>query len=146
MNLLIIGEEVDELAKTVWKANTNYTIVNMSPFLWGNDFKKFSKKHKQLIITSTSAQFLTRGVDDFINLMSQYDMLPVFIAKDKDAIERAMHTNVEEIIPHSVLFIGNEKSEKYPELVELLQDYLKGFGNGDNTIQTPREGEGITTN
>jgi hypothetical protein len=148
MNLLIIGTDVDELAMKVWQANTNYTVLNMSPPLWGKDFKKFYKSHKKLIITSTAGQFLARGVDEFVDLMCEYQLTPIFIAKDKDAIERVMHTNVEETLPYSVIYIGDEHSEKYPELITLLQEYITGKGfitNGNNTISTPREREGTST-
>ena len=147
MNLLIIGHDVDDVAKDVWKANTNYMILNMSPYLWGKDFKKFHKKHRELIITSTADQFLVKGVDEFIELMQEYEMIPIFIADDKDAIERVMHTNVEEAIPYSVLYMGTKKCDKYSELIEILQGYItgKGFENGDNIISTPTEGEGTPT-
>lgn len=147
MNLLIIGKDVDDLAKDVWKANTNYMIVNMSPPMWGKEFKKFHKKHKELIITSDAGQFLTHSVDDFVELMMEHEMIPVFVAEDKDAIERVMHTNVEEIIPASVLFMGNREKEEYIEFKRMLRGILlgKGFTDGDNTISTPTEGEGTTT-
>lgn len=144
MNLLIVGNDVDNVAKDTWKANTNYMILNMSPYLWGKDFKKFQKKHKELIITSTADQFLAKGVDEFIELMTQYNMTPIFIAEDKDSIERVMHTNVEEILPYSVLYMGSKNCDKYSELIKILQGYItgKGFKNGDNTVSTPTEGEG----
>lgn len=146
MNILIIGKDVDGIAMDAWKANTNYTVLNMSPYLWGKDFKKFYKKHKELIITSTADQFLAKGVDDFIELMKEYEMIPIFIAEDKDAMERVMHTNVEEILPYSILYMGSKNCEKYPELISIIQGYLigKGFDNGDNTISTPTEGEGTS--
>lgn len=147
MNLLIIGKDVDEIAKQAWTANTNYTILNMSPYLWGKEFKKFYKKNKSLIITSTPDQFLANGVNDFIDLMKSYEMIPIFIADDKDAIERIMHTNVEEALPYSILYMGSRKCEKYSELIEILQGYLlgKGFIDGDNIIPTSTEGEGTST-
>lgn len=147
MNLLIIGNDVDELAKEVWKANTNYMILNMSPYLWGKDFKKFHKKHKELIITSTAEQFLAKGVDEFIELMQEHEMIPIFIAEDKESMERVMHTNVEEVLPYSLLYMGSRNCDKYPELIEILQGYItgKGFENGDNTVSTPTEGEGTPT-
>lgn len=147
MNLLIIGTDVDDLAMKVWKANTNYTVLNMSPYLWGKDFKKFYKKHKELIVTSTAGQFLTNGVDEFIDLMRQYEFTPIFIADDKDSIERVMHTNVEEVLPYSILYMGTKNCDKYPELIKILQGYItgKGFENGDNTVSTPTEGEGTST-
>ena len=148
MNLLIIGKDVDNLALKVWEANTNYTVLNMSPYLWGSEFKKFYKTHKELIVTSTAGQFLENGIDDFIALMQKYDFTPIFIAEDKDAIERVMHTNVEEALPYSVVYIGNENSEKYSELITLLKEYIAGKGfvaNGDNAVSTPTEGEGTST-
>lgn len=148
MNLLIIGKDVDALALEVWKANTNYTVLNMSPYLWGKEFKKFYKTHKDLIITSTAGQFLENDVDAFVNLMHTYNFTPIFIAENKDAIERVMHTNVEETLPYSVVYIGNENSEKYSELVNLLKEYISGKGfitDGNNTISTPTERERITT-
>lgn len=147
MNLLIIGKDVDQIAMDAWAANTNYTVLNMSPYLWGPEFKKFYKKHKELIITSTAGQFLANGVEEFIELMRTYELIPIFIAEDKDAIERVMHTNVEEVLPYSILYMGSRKCDKYPELIKILQGYLlgKGFENGDNTVSTPTEGEGTST-
>ena len=147
MNLLIIGNDVDDIAKDAWKANTNYMILNMSPYLWGKEFKKFHKKHKELIVTSTSGQFLTNGIEEFVELMQEYDFIPVFIAEDKVAIERCMHTKVEEMLPHSILYMGTKNCDKYPELIKILQGYLlgKGFEDGDNIIPTSTEGEGTST-
>lgn len=146
MNLLIIGNDVDDLAKEVWTANTNYMVLNMSPYLWGKEFKKFHKKHPELIITSTAGQFLQNGVDDFVNLMNEHNFQPVFIAEGKDSIERVMHTNVEEILPYSVLFMGARNTKEYTNLVNTLKGYIsgKGFMDGDNIIPTPTEGEGTT--
>lgn len=147
MNLLIIGHNVDDLALEVWKANTNYTVLNMSPNLWGKDFKKFYKKNTDLIVTSTSDQFASRGVDDFINLMEEYKFIPAFISEDKDGFERIMHTNVEEVLPYSILFMGNRKTKEYEELINILQGYITGKGfltNGNNIVSTSREGEGTT--
>ena len=63
MNLLIVGKDVDDLALKVWEANTNYTVLNMSPYLWGKDFNKFYKKHKELIDKRIGKR--TNGVRDF---------------------------------------------------------------------------------
>lgn len=147
MNLLIVGKDVDDLALKVWEANTNYTVLNMSPYLWGKDFNKFYKKHNELIVTSTADQFISNGVNEFIGLMKKYEFIPIFIAEDKDAIERVMHTNVEEVLPYSILYMGSRKCDKYPELIKILQGYLlgKGFENGDNTVSTSTEGEGTAT-
>lgn len=148
MNLLIIGTDVDDLAMEVWKANTNYTVLNMSPYLWGKDFKKFHKKHKELIVTSTAGQFLTNGVDEFVELMKEHEFIPIFIAEDKSSIERVMHTNVEEVLPYSILYMGTKNCDKYPELIEILKGYITGKGfveNGNNIIPTSTEGEGTTT-
>lgn len=147
MNLLIIGNDVDDLAKEVWTANTNYMVLNMSPYLWGKEFEKFHKKHPELIVTSTAGQFLQNGVDDFVNLMNEHNFTPVFIAEDKDSIERVMHTNVEETLPYSVLFMGARNTKEYTDLVNMLKGYIsgKGFIDGDNIIPTSTEGEGPTT-
>lgn len=147
MNLVIIGNNVDDLALEVWKANTNYTVLNMSPNLWEKDFKKFYKTHKDLIVTSTTDQFASRGVDDFINLMEEYKFIPAFISEDKTGFERIMHTNVEEVLPYSILFMGNRKTKEYEELINILQGYITGKGfltNGNNIVSTSREGEGTT--
>ena len=49
MNLMIIGNDTDSIALDVWKANTNYTVLNQSPYVWGSSFKKFVKNHLKLI-------------------------------------------------------------------------------------------------
>lgn len=147
MNILIIGNDVDELALKVWKANTNYTVLNMSPYLWGKDFEKFYKKHKELIITSTTDQFESHGVDEFISLMEKYEFIPAFISEDKTGFERIMHTNVEEVLPYSILFMGNRKTKEFEELINILQGYITGKGfleNGDNIVSASREGERTT--
>lgn len=147
MNLLIIGNDVDGLALKTWEANTNYTILNMSPYLWGKDFEKFYKKHKDIIVTSTKDQFAERGVDDFLDLMKKYEFIPTFVCDDKDGFERIMHTNVEEVLPYSMLFMGNRQTKEYEELIEILQGYITGKGfleNGNNIVSTSREGEGTT--
>lgn len=124
MNLLIIGENVDDLAKQVWAANTNYTILNQSPNIWGKEFEKLYKKSKDFIVTSTEHQFISKGVNEFIELMEKYKFIPIFITNDVDSVIRCMHTCVEDFIPDSTLYIGDENGEKYPELIEILQRLL----------------------
>lgn len=128
MNLLIIGHDVDDIAKEVWVANTNYTILNMSPFMWGKDFEKLYKKSKDLIVVSTEHQFVTRGIDDFIELMRKYKFTPVFITNDKDSVIRCMHTAVEDDLEDAILYFGDKSGEKYPEFIGILQDLLKMKG------------------
>ena len=42
MNLMIIGDDVDKIAKDIWKANTNYYIINQNPYVFDKNFIKFS--------------------------------------------------------------------------------------------------------
>ena len=53
MNLIIIGNNTDKIAMEIWKANTNYYILNKNPYLFSEDFKKFIDK-KDVIVSTTS--------------------------------------------------------------------------------------------
>lgn len=128
MNLLMIGHDIDDLAKKVWVANTNYTIINMSPNMWGKEFAQLYKKTQDLIVVSTEYQFVAKGIDDFVELVTKYNFVPVFVTDDKSHIIRCMHTAVEDLLPEAVLFMGDETSERYPELIAMLQELLKMKG------------------
>ena len=53
MNLILIGNDIDNIALDVWKGNTNYLVLNQSPYVWGKDFAKFID-NKEVIVSTTS--------------------------------------------------------------------------------------------
>lgn len=147
MNLVIIGNNTDEIAKDIWKGNTNYMILNQNPYMFGPAFAKFTE-NKDVIISTTSEQFESKTVDYVINWFKEHKYIPIFIADDKESMERKMHIAMEESIPSSILYTRNEKNKDYDVLVKIARGYLLGKGiieDDDKTLRTPGEGETSAT-
>ena len=84
MNLMIIGNDTDNIALDIWKGNTNYTVLNQSPYVWSNDFKKFIKD-RPVIVSTTSEQFVEKNINDVIEFMIKNEFIPILIADNKKA-------------------------------------------------------------
>ena len=141
MNLILIGNDIDELALDVWRANTNYTVLNQSPFVWGKDFSKFIQ-NRPVIVVTTSDQFVDRNINDVIELFTDKEFIPIIVADSDKAIERNIYTALSDDIPSALLYTKNEKNKDYNELLRISQGYLLGKGiiqNGDKTIRTSRK-------
>lgn len=146
MNLLIIGEHVDNIAMEIWKCNTNYCVLN-NALVWCNDFIKYIKKQKKVIVASTSKQFKERPINDVIEFLSKYDFIPVLIADDKKSFENTMYTALVDEIPNTILYTRNKENKDYNEFIEITKGYLlgKGLENGNKTISTPRKRKRTTS-
>lgn len=146
MNLLIIGNDVDEYALDIWKGNTNYTVINKSPNVWCKEFDKYVK-NKKVIVVTTSKQFQDKDINSTIDLMLKKNFIPILIADNKDSVEVKMYYALEEEIPETVLYIKNKTNKDYKELINLTKRYLLGKGiiHDDRTIRTSEEGERPTT-
>lgn len=141
MNLMLIGNNIDNIALDIWKANTNYTILNQSPCVWGKSFKEYIK-NRSVIVVTTSEQFEDKNVNDVIEFMLKYDFIPVLIADNKNALENIIYTTLEEYIPSALLYTKNKENKDYDELIKISQGYLLGKGiinNGNKTLRTPRK-------
>lgn len=141
MNLILIGNDIDELALDVWRANTNYTVLNQSPFVWGKDFSKFIQ-NRPVIVVTTSDQFVDRNINDVIELFMDKEFIPIIVADNDKAIERNIYTALSDDIPSALLYTKNEKNKDYNELLRISQGYLLGKGiiqNGNKTIRTSRK-------
>lgn len=139
MNLILIGNDIDDTAKKIWTANTNYTILNKSPYLWNSMFDKFIED-KDFIVCTTSEQFKDKTINDTIDLFEKHNAIPIFIADNKDSFERTMHSAVEELLPNSVLYTKNKENKDFDVLIKLAQSYLLGKGLiNDKTLRTPRK-------
>lgn len=141
MNLIIIGNDTDNIALDIWKGNTNYTVLNQSPYVWSNDFKKFIKD-RPVIVSTTSEQFVEKNINDVIEFMIKNEFIPILIADDKKAIENNIYTALSDSILSSLLYIRNKENKDYDELIKRTQGYLLGKGiieNGNKTLRTPRK-------
>lgn len=147
MNLMIIGNDTDNIALDIWKGNTNYTVLNQSPYVWSNDFKKFIKD-RPVIVSTTSEQFVEKNINDVIEFMIKNEFIPILIADNKKAIENNIHTALSDSILSSLLYIKNKENKDYNELIKRTQGYLLGKGiieNGNKTLRTPRKRKKSTT-
>ena len=141
MNLIIIGDNTDDIAMDIWIANTNYTILNMSPAVKDKMFVKFIED-KEVIVSTTSIQFEEMHINDFVDYMNKHKFIPIFIADPGDVLERKMYTAVCEMLPNSVLYTRNKDKKDYDELLRICRDYVIGKGiieNDNKTIRTPRK-------
>lgn len=147
MNLIIIGDDTDKIAMTIWKANTNYTVLNNNPCLWNKQFIKYIE-NKNVIVSTTAEQFVYKNINDVLDYFISYDFIPILIASSKDSIETNMYTALSDDIPSAVLYVGNEKTKDYDKLIKISQDYLLGKGiiqNDNKTLRTPRKRKTKTT-
>lgn len=142
MNLLLIGEDIDDIALKIWEGNTNYMVINQSPDIFSKDFKRFSKD-KDLIVVTTSEQFEKITVNDFINKMISLNFIPVFVVKDFDCLEYRMYGCVSDILKNSILYLKNENNTEFEDFVNLCRGYIvgKGLFEDDTVISTPRGGK-----
>lgn len=147
MNLILIGNDIDELALDVWRANTNYTVLNKSPYVWGKEFGKFIT-NRPVIVVTTADQFVEKNINDVIDFFNDKEFIPVLVADNDKSIERNIYTALMDDIPSALLYTKNEKNKDYDELVRIAQGYLLGKGiiqNGNKTVRTPRKRKKSTT-
>ena len=139
MNLVVIGNNTDEICLDIWKNNTNFTVLNKNPYLWGSDFIKFIEDNPVIVSTNTE-QFINKSINDFIEYMRKYNFIPIFIADDCEDFVNIMYTAINDIIQDSVLFKRNENNEGYELLLKITKEYLfKRNDENDKIIRTPRK-------
>ena len=141
MNLIVIGNDVDSIALDIWKANTNYTVLNKNPYVWSKQFLKFIE-NRPVIVATTSEQFTTKGINDVLDFMLKYEFIPIIIADNKKTIENNIYTGLSDEIPSALLWTKNKQNKDYDELIKISQGYLLGKGiikNDNKTLRTSRK-------
>lgn len=144
---MIIGNDTDSIAIDAWKGNTNYTVLNQSPYVWGASFRKFIE-NRPVIVSTTSEQFIEKNINDVIEFMIKNEFIPIIIADNKKAIENNIYTALSEYIPSALLYTRNKQNKDYNELIKIAQGYLLGKGiieNGNKALRTPRKRKKSTT-
>ena len=146
MNILVIGNNADEIALDIWKNNTNFTVLNQNPYLWGKNFLDYIKG-KEVIVSTNAEQFTTKSINEFLEYIDKHEFIPIFIADDKEDFVNQMYSCVDSLVPDAVLFTRNEKNEGYTELIKITRDYLfkRKESDGDKTVRTPRKRKTSTT-
>lgn len=146
MNLIVIGDAVDDIAMDIWRGNTNYTVLNQSPSVWNKDFLKYIQK-RDVIVSTTAEQFLTKTINETLEFMLTNKFIPIIIAKEKTDIEVNIYTGLSADIPSALLYTRNEENKDYDELLKITRGYLLGKGiiNDDKTLRTPRKRKRTTT-
>lgn len=139
MNLVVIGNDTDQICLDVWKNNTNYFVLNQNPYLWGKNFLEYIKD-KQVIVSTNDEQFKTKTINEFLEYMEKYEFIPIFIADGPDDFVNQMYSAVNDIIQEALLYTRNEKNEEYDMLLDITKDYLfKRNESDDKTVRTPRK-------
>ena len=110
MNLLLIGNDVDDIALDIWKGNTNFAVLNKNPYLWGTNFLDYIE-NKEVIVTTTDEQFKTKTTNQFLEYIDKHNFIPIFIADTKDDFVNLMYSAINEIAQDSILYLRNEKNE-----------------------------------
>lgn len=147
MNLILIGNDIDNFALDIWKANTNYTVLNKSPSLWSKLFKNYIN-NRDVIVVTTNDQFVNKDINDVIEFMNKNKFIPILIADNSKSIENNIYTALSDEIPSTLLYTKNKENKDYDELIKISQGYLLGKGiieNGDKTLRTPRKRKKSTT-
>ena len=140
MNLIVIGNNTDKIALEIWKANTNYCVLNKDPYLFGPDFKKFIE-NRDFIVSTTSEQFQNQEINKVLSMFIDTHSIPILIADDNTAFENTMYTALFDEIPNTVLYTRNKEQKDYKEFIKIAQGYLlgKGIDNDDRTVRTPKK-------
>lgn len=142
MNLIIIGDDVDKIAKDIWKANTNYYIINQSPYVFDKRFIKFIK-NKRVIVCTTVEQFADKDFNTVVDFMNDNKFIPIFVTDSNETIENRIYIAIDDYVENCVLYLKNKKNEDYDNLIKICGDYLLGKGliNNDTTLRTSGEGK-----
>lgn len=147
MNLILIGNDIDNFALDIWKANTNYTVLNKSPSVWSKLFKNYIN-NRDVIVVTTNDQFVNKDINDVIEFMNKNKFIPILIADNSKSIENNIYTALSDEIPSTLLYTKNKENKDYDELIKISQGYLLGKGiieNGNKTLRTPRKRKKSTT-
>lgn len=147
MNLILIGNDIDNFALDIWKANTNYTVLNKSPSLWSKLFKNYIN-NRDVIVVTTNDQFVNKDINDVIEFMNKNKFIPILIADNSKSIENNIYTALSDEIPSTLLYTKNKENKDYDELIKISQGYLLGKGiieNDNKTLRTPRKRKKSTT-
>lgn len=147
MNLILIGNDIDNFALDIWKANTNYTVLNKSPSVWSKLFKNYIN-NRDVIVVTTNDQFVNKDINDVIEFMNKNKFIPILIADNSKSIETNIYTALSDEIPSTLLYTKNKENKDYDELIKISQGYLLGKGiieNGNKTLRTPRKRKKSTT-
>lgn len=147
MNLILIGNDVDNFALDIWKANTNYTVLNKSPSVWSKLFKNYIN-NRDVIVVTTNDQFVNKDINDVIEFMNKNKFIPILIADNSKSIENNIYIALSDEIPSTLLYTKNKENKDYNELIKISQGYLLGKGiieNGNKTLRTPRKRKKSTT-
>lgn len=147
MNLILIGNDIDNFALDIWKANTNYTVLNKSPSVWSKLFKNYIN-NRDVIVVTTNDQFANKDINDVIEFMNKNKFIPILIADNSKSIENNIYTALSDEIPSTLLYTKNKENKDYDELIKISQGYLLGKGiieNGNKTLRTPRKRKKSTT-
>lgn len=141
MNLILIGNEIDDFALDIWKANTNYTILNKNPYVWSKLFKNYIS-NRDVIVVTTNEQFMDKNINDVIEFMHKNNFIPILIADNPKSIENNIYTALCDEIPSALLYTRNKEKKDYDELIKISQGYLLGKGiidNGNKTLRTSKK-------
>ena len=147
MNLIVIGNNTDDIAMDIWKGNTNYMVLNQNPYIFGTAFKKYIKD-KDVIVSTTSEQFIDKTINETIEFFLKIKFIPIIIADGKKDIENNIFSAIDEYIPSALLYTRNKQNKDYNELIKIAQGYLLGKGiieNGNKALRTPRKRKESTT-
>lgn len=147
MNLIVIGNNTDDIAMDIWKGNTNYMVLNQNPYIFGTAFKKYIKD-KDVIVSTTSEQFIEKTINETIEFFLKNKFIPIIIVDGKKDIENNIFSAIDEYIPSALLYTRNKQNKDYNELIKIAQGYLLGKGiieNGNKALRTPRKRKKSTT-
>lgn len=140
MNLIIIGNDTDKIAMEIWKANTNYYILNKNPYLFSNEFNDFIK-NKSVIVSTTSQQFENQEINKVLSMFLETNSIPVLIADNDVSFENTMYITLFDEIPNTIMYTRNKEQKDYKEFIKIAQGYLlgKGIEENDRTVRTPKK-------
>lgn len=117
MNLMIIGDDTEQIAKDIWMKNTNYAIININEF--SKDLKHFIK-NKEVILTTTPKVILNEPLGTILEFLKTNHCIPLIVSKSGEQIYYGLSSEIEE----TLMYVENEENKDYDKFIEIAQGYL----------------------
>lgn len=144
-NIIVIGEDVDDIAMDLWKMNTNYTVLNSNPYLWSGIFRRFID-HRPVIVATNHYQFKQHDINSVLSKLQELDFVPVLISDNEKDFVNEMYTVLNDTVEGTVLWKRNNEKKDYNELLSEIKPYLFERQESDDTvIPTPKTRKRSTT-
>lgn len=120
-NLLILGKNVEDIAKDIWKNNTNYTIAKSDKSLF--NFKG-DLTNTDMIIIMDSEELKDLKVPKVLKFVYENDLIPILIGDKVESFENDCYFAFSDIDFRSIYYIRNKENAEYNEFIKMCSKYI----------------------